>query len=514
MGKCRIVNLMSFACGRCGTLFVSRQALGGHLSYPTCADAETASDDMNAEAVSDDIGSSKAASELSNTYDTANAEDNVSDANDSAVASSAEAAEAAGANVNASAANNVTCAPVMSTLKLLERPLFEYNEHRVLVLDVPQRLRCNTAQTFRLHETQQVYAEYCDIIRDEYCQQFWGFFSAVYLQQNVVIDATLKACRSTFISDKTMKTRFPSSVREIRARTLACAGDFPSLITHVVTIDLREFELPGIDEVTFRFVNPLWAWVAAANDMLDAGHEINFKPKAMYHETTKERLFGAGVAFGEKLKWAWSRTPAGGKPALFGISFDGAESGISNRTMYPICVSVLNFDGSDPLALALVGYVPTLDVPKAFKIKKSRLFLAARAHVFQQCVGAILAEIEHVSEHGFTADLKGERVRMHPFLVAVQVDSKERKTYFGLKSDRSGLGCLYGVHIIAHIWGSYMGFICGVHMWCSMWGSYVGFTCGVHNFSRVEHVDPSPSHLRAPATGHALSAALGKGGLP
>ena len=55
-------------------------------------------------------------------------------------------------------------------------------------------------------------------------------------------------------------------------------------------------------------MNPLWAWVAAANDMLDAGHEINFQPKTMYHETTKERLFGAGVAFGEKLKWALSRT--------------------------------------------------------------------------------------------------------------------------------------------------------------------------------------------------------------
>ena len=160
---------MSFACDRCGSLFVSRQALGGHLSYPTCAEAvnaDAASDDMNADAVSDDISSSKAASELSNT---ANAEGNLSDVNDSAVASSAEAAEAA--------ANNVTRAPVMSTLKLLERPVFEYNEHRVVVLDVPQRLRCNTAQTFRLHETQQAYAEYCDIIRDEYCQQYFGVSS-------------------------------------------------------------------------------------------------------------------------------------------------------------------------------------------------------------------------------------------------------------------------------------------------------------------------------------------------
>ena len=71
---------MSFACDRCGTLFASRQTLGGHLSYPTC----------------------------------------VFDGNDSAVASSAETAEVAEANVNAGVVNNVTRAPVMSTLKLLE----------------------------------------------------------------------------------------------------------------------------------------------------------------------------------------------------------------------------------------------------------------------------------------------------------------------------------------------------------------------------------------------------------
>ena len=462
---------MSFACGRCGNIFASRQALGGHLSYPTCVfdgnDSAVASSAETAEVAEANVNAGAVNivthAPVISTF--------VSDDNDSADARYAEArAEAAVANGNAGAVNNVTRAPVMSTLKLLERPVFEYNEHRIVVLDVPQLLRCNPEQTYRLHEMQQAYEEYCDIIRDEYCHQFWVFFSAVYLQQNVVIDTTLKACRSTFISDKAMKTRFASSVREIRARTLACAGDFPSLVTHSVSIDLREFELPGIDEVTFRFMNPLWAWVAAANDMMDAGHEINFQPKAMYHETTKQRLFGAGVAFGKKLKWALSRTPAGGKPALFGISFDGAESGISNRSMYPICVSVLNFDGSDPLALALVGYVPKLEVPKVFKKKKANLFLSARAHVFQQCVGVILTEMEHVSEHGFSADLNGERVRLHPFLVAIQVDSKERKTYFGLKSDRSEFIC--GVHM----WGSHVGFTCGVHMW----GSHVGYTCGVH----------------------------------
>ena len=208
------------------------------------------------------------------------------------------------------------------------------------------------------------------------------------------------------------------------------------MVMHEIVIDLRKFRLPGkLEQVTFRFVNPLWAWTAAANDMIDAGHSMIYEPKAMFHEVTNERLYGAGVAFGEKLRWAALRTPRGGKPALFGISFDGGDSGVSNRNLYPICVSVLNFDGAEPLACGLVGYMPSLDCPKIFKLKKKR-FLLARGHVFQRCIGAILDELESVAKDGFSAVIGGETIRLHPFLVAVRVDSKERKTYFGLKSDR------------------------------------------------------------------------------
>ena len=233
-----------------------------------------------------------------------------------------------------------------------------------------------------------------------------------------------------------MKALFDPSVRLLRARSLSKAGDFPSLVMHSITIDLRGFHLPGIKEVTFRFLNPLWAWVLAANDMLDAVHSIVFKPKTMYHEHTNQRLYGAGVAFGGKLRWAASVTPRGGKPALFGISFDGADSGVGSRSMYPVCVAVLNFDGAEPLACGLVGYIPFLDLAKVFRKKKNKVYLRARHHVFQECIGAILDEMEIVSKDGFTAYLGGQKMRLHPFLLAIQVDSKERKTYFGLKSDR------------------------------------------------------------------------------
>ena len=154
----------------------------------------------------------------------------------------------------------------------------------------------------------------------------------------------------------------------------------------------------------------------------------------MYHETTGERLYGAGVQFGDVLFFAAGKTPRGGKPALFGISFDGGDSGVSDRSVYPICVSVLNFNGADPVQCGLVGFIPALDVPASFKKRKE--YRWARAHVMQECIGAVIDEIENVARDGFTARIGNSLARYHPYLVAVRVDSKERKTYFGLKSDR------------------------------------------------------------------------------
>ena len=88
---------------------------------------------------------------------------------------------------------------------------------------------------------------------------------------------------------------------------------------HEIRIDLRKFRLPGnLEEVKFRFLNPLWVWAAAANDMIDAGHKMNYNAKAMFHEETNERLYGAGVAFGKKLFWAASRNGTGRSTYLGG----------------------------------------------------------------------------------------------------------------------------------------------------------------------------------------------------
>lgn len=308
-----------------------------------------------------------------------------------------------------------------------------------------------------------------------YSDDFWRVFSSVYTERSGVIDRVLRACRDVYVSDKDLRKKFEVSTRKMRKTTLDAAGDFLSHIMHEVDIPMGHFNLPcDTTCIKFRFVNPLWAWVTATNVLLKDGHKINFKPRVMIHEKTNERLYGAGVSFGDCLKFARARTPRRGKPALFGISFDGGDSGISDRNAYPICVSTLNFDGADPkqcgmclicvsnicasyvsiiyvsrmcvsymclIHVGLVGFIPKLEVPASFQEAKNQQFLAARSYLVQQCVGAILDELENVSRNGFSAYVGGVLMTLHPFLVAVRVDTKERVNYFGLKSDR------YDTHI-------------------------------------------------------------------
>lgn len=80
--------------------------------------------------------------------------------------------------------------------------------------------------------------------------------------------------------------------------------------------------------------------------------------------------------------------------------------------------------------------MPAIEVPKLFKDKYNDLWVRAKTFVMQRCIGAVIDELEAVARDGFVVDLGGQRTRVHPWLAAFRVDSKERKTYFGLKSDR------------------------------------------------------------------------------
>ena len=283
-------------------------------------------------------------------------------------------------------------------------------------------------------QMQEAYEEYCRVVHSQYSDDFWRVFTSVYQERVGIINRVLHATRDVFVRGK-LQQRFPICVRQMHKQAVEAAGDFISHIMHEIEVDISNFDLPDNVQpfVKFHFVNPLWAWIQAANEMVAAGYTMLFKPQVMLNHTG-ERLYGAGVQFGDALKWACVRTPRGRKPALFGISFDGGDSGVSNRSVYPICVSALNFNGSNPIQCGLVGFLPNIEVPAS--AKDSETFRAVRAHVLQECIGVVLDELENMVGGGFTARIGKVLMHLQPFLVAVRVDSKERKTYFGLKSDR------------------------------------------------------------------------------
>ena len=287
---------------------------------------------------------------------------------------------------------------------------------------------------------QDAYDEYCEVVRGLHSDEFWRLFATLYRERVGIIDRVLQTTREVFVHEKEMKRRFPISTRQIHKQAVEAAGDFTCHIMHEIDVDVSMFDLPDNVNpfVKFRFINPLWAWIQAANDMVAAGHCMSFKPKVMLN-TRGERLYGSGVQFGDAIKFACARTPRGRLPALFGISFDGGDSGVSNRSVYPICVSALNFNGSNPMQCGLVGFIPQIEVATSFK--ETETFRAVRAHILQECIGAVLDELDNVVDGGFTAYVGKRLLHFQPFLLAVRVDSKERKSYFGLKSDRYTYMC-------------------------------------------------------------------------
>ena len=122
--------MAGFVCTRCGVLFPSRQALGGHRSILVCTP-------MTAAAAS----SSTAASAAPHAADAA--DDNSAHGPDDQSADDVD-----GQNIQ------LQVPPAqLSTVQLLQRPTSEYAKHRVVPRAVPACERtCNVDNTFKLHE--------------------------------------------------------------------------------------------------------------------------------------------------------------------------------------------------------------------------------------------------------------------------------------------------------------------------------------------------------------------------
>ena len=95
----------------------------------------------------------------------------------------------------------------------------------------------------------------------------------------------------------------------------------------------------------------------------------------------------------------------------------------------------MNCNSASPLAVALVGYMPHLEAPAAFKDEK--ILALAQRHVIQEAVGLVLHAIEQDSVFGFRATIGGSHMWLFPRIGAMPLDTPERADYFGMRSMRA-----------------------------------------------------------------------------
>ena len=185
----------NYACSRCGFLFPSKQALGGHNARGVLTCRRVVNSSL-APATSVPAASPGHGNVVVRDNNLAERDDNfdvTGDQNDVEVPANGAVAAAA---------------PLSTIQQLLQRPKRANHKHIIVPLDVERLSTCDTANTFKLHETQDAYKEYCDLIRSRYSDEFWKIFATVYRERAVTIDRVLKACKDAFVFGKQMKKRF------------------------------------------------------------------------------------------------------------------------------------------------------------------------------------------------------------------------------------------------------------------------------------------------------------------
>ena len=205
---------------------------------------------------------------------------------------------------------------------------------------------------------------------------------------------------------------------------------------HVELIDLREFGVPY--HLPFTFLDPAWAWIVAANKL--PPEEINWIPRVM-NNASGERLYGAGVQYGEAFAQAFASCPATTFPMLYNVHWDGtAAHGLSAT---PVVVAVSNFNGQSTDAHTCIGYFPTVD-EKLFASSKAT---AVKFHIRQQCIGAVLAVLETYATTGIRCRMRGPHGTddvtrfLYPRLMATSLDQPESQLYYGQLNRTSCIHC-------------------------------------------------------------------------
>ena len=186
--------------------------------------------------------------------------------------------------------------------------------------------------------------------------KFWTMFLPLHTFAGVCIDASLSAAVEAFSVKK--ENNFPVTKRAL-FRKINKIPSFWPIVTCCVTLDLSALDLPKrLQHLTFRFVDPVWAWICAAQRQ--PPREMHWVPKRMTPpEDSRDFYYGGGVQFGEAFASACGTCPTGTFPMLIKLHWDGAHAHGMHST--PICIGVGNTNSESADTKYCIGYMPTLN---------------------------------------------------------------------------------------------------------------------------------------------------------
>ena len=263
--------------------------------------------------------------------------------------------------------------------------------------------------------------------------EFWKIFLPVHTFPVNIIDTVLRAAKRTFLAKNSTKWKqFPITRRALLDKT-GRAADFWPTVLHKVEIDLTgvlNYPLAsGTRSIAFEFLDPIWAWLSVARDMLP--EDLHWRPAG---QNPRHPVYGGGVQFGECFREACASCPPGSYPMLFSLHWDGTSGGgISSA---PICIGVLNTNNCGAETQWCIGYIPKVPDQARAEFAKTPDCTKIKFHIRQECCRAILRVLSAAASSGVICGLRNrlgndvDRL-LFPRLVAMNFDQPEAQLFFG-----------------------------------------------------------------------------------
>ena len=267
---------------------------------------------------------------------------------------------------------------------------------RIVVKDERWKSKCPPADiTFK----QQAWKSYILDVYHSCSQHFWTFFLPMHTLSAKAINIALAAAKEAFMQAQVLKD-FPLSKRSLMQNKIAKIPSFWPLVMCTASIDLRPFNLPDrLSTIKFRFVDPVWAWICAAEKQ--PANTLQWIPKRKVDPAyPHDYYYGAGVEYGDNFAQACRTCPVGTFPMCVSLHWDGAHA--HGLWAIPICVGVANTNSLHPDTKFCIAYMPVLaDMGGQHEGESKEI----RFSIVSQCISAILSVLEKAARSGVVCNM-------------------------------------------------------------------------------------------------------------